>query len=159
MNDKVISLLCGVIFSLGLVVSGMTNPSKVIGFLSITHNWDASLMFVMGGAILIFAPFFYYLKSREVSTLGMKIELPAKQEVEKRLVIGSALFGVGWGLVGLCPGPSISALTSPGISAITSPGISGFAMFDPIILIFLFSMAIGIVVNKNLLQKTIQNKN
>ncbi len=139
MNDKVISLLCGVIFSLGLVVSGMTNPSKVIGFLSITHNWDASLMFVMGGAILIFAPFFYYLKSREVSTLGMKIELPAKQEVEKRLVIGSALFGVGWGLVGLCPGPSI--------------------LFDPIILIFLFSMAIGILVNQNLLQKTIQNKN
>ena len=151
MNDKVISLLCGVIFSLGLVVSGMTNPSKVIGFLSIKHNWDASLMFVMGGAILIFAPFFYFLKSREVSTLGMKIELPSKQEIDKKLVIGSALFGVGWGLVGLCPGPSISALTSP--------GISGFAMFDPIILIFLFSMAIGMLVNQNLVQKTIQNKN
>jgi hypothetical protein len=105
----------------------------------------------MGGAILIFAPFFYFLKSREVSTLGMKIELPSKQAVDKKLVIGSAVFGVGWGLVGLCPGPSISALTSP--------GISGFAMFDPIILIFLFSMAIGILVNQNLLQKTIQNKN
>ena len=101
MNDKVISLLCGVIFSLGLVVSGMTNPSKVIGFLSITHNWDASLMFVMGGAILIFAPFFYFLKNKEVSTLGMKIELPSKQAVDKKLVIGSAVFGVGWGLVGL----------------------------------------------------------
>ena len=153
MNDKVISLLCGVIFSLGLVVSGMTNPSKVIGFLSITqkHLWDASLIFVMGGAILIFAPFFYFLKSREVSTLGMKIELPSKQAVDKKLVIGSALFGVGWGLVGLCPGPSISALTSP--------GISGFAMFNPIVIIFLLSMAIGILVNKNLLQKTIQNKN
>ena len=151
MNDKVISLLCGVIFSLGLVVSGMTNPSKVIGFLSITHNWDASLMFVMGGAILIFAPFFYFLKNKEVSTLGMKIELPSKQDIDKKLVIGSALFGVGWGLVGLCPGPSISALTSP--------GISGFAMFDPIIIVFLFSMAIGMLVNQNLVQKTIQNKN
>ena len=105
----------------------------------------------MGGAILIFAPFFYFLKSREVSTLGMEIELPSKQEIDKKLVIGSALFGVGWGLVGLCPGPSISALTSP--------GISGFVMFDPIVIIFLFSMAIGIVINKNLLQKTIQNRN
>ena len=151
MNDKVISLLCGVIFSLGLVVSGMTNPSKVIGFLSITHNWDASLMFVMGGAILIFAPFFYFLKNKEVSALGIEIELPSKQAVDKKLVIGAALFGVGWGLVGLCPGPSISALTSP--------GISGFGMFDPIVIIFLFSMAIGILVNKNLLQKTMQNKN
>ena len=151
MNDKVISLLCGVIFSLGLVVSGMTNPSKVIGFLSIAHNWDASLIFVMGGAILIFAPFFYFLKNKEVSVLGMEIELPSKQEIDKKLVIGSALFGVGWGLVGLCPGPSISALTSP--------RISGLAVFDPIVIIFLFSMAIGILVNKNLLQKTIQNKN
>ena len=142
MNDKVISLLCGVIFSLGLVVSGMTNPSKVIGFLSITHNWDASLMFVMGGAILIFAPFFYFLKNKEVSALGMKIELPSKQDIDKKLLIGSALFGVGWGLVGLCPGPSISALTSP--------GISGLTMFNPIVIIFLLSMAIGIVVNKNL---------
>ena len=155
MNDKVISLLCGVIFSIGLVVSGMTNPSKVIGFLSITHNWDASLMFVMGGAILIFAPFFYYLKSREVSTLGMKVKLPAKQEVEKRLVIGSALFGVGWGLVGLCPGPSISALTSPGISG----DGANIENFDHIVIIFLLSMAIGMLVNKNFLQKTIQNKN
>ena len=150
MNDKVISLLCGVIFGLGLVVSGMTNPSKVIGFLSITHNWDASLIFVMGGAILIFAPFIYLLKNREASALGFEIELPSKQEVDRRLVIGSALFGVGWGLVGLCPGPSISALTSP--------GISGLAVFDPIVIIFLLSMAIGIVVNKNLLQKIIQNK-
>ena len=150
MNDKVISLLCGVIFSLGLVVSGMTNPSKVIGFLSITHNWDASLIFVMGGAILIFAPFFYFLKNKEVSVLGMEIELPSKQAVDKKLVIGAALFGVGWALVGLCPGPSISALTSP--------GISGLTMFNPIVIIFLLSMAIGIVVNKNLLQKTIQNK-
>ena len=81
----------------------------------------------------------------------MKIELPSKQDIDKKLLIGSALFGVGWGLVGLCPGPSISALTSP--------GIYGLKMFDPIILIFLLSMAIGILVNKNLLQKTIQNKN
>jgi uncharacterized protein len=151
MNHKVISLLCGVIFSLGLVVSGMTNPLKVISFLSISHNWDASLMFVMGGAILIFAPFFYFLKNKEVSSLGMKIELPSKQEIDKKLVIGSALFGVGWGLVGLCPGPSISALTSP--------GIYGLKMFNPIVIIFLVSMAIGILVNTNLLPKTIQNKN
>ena len=63
MNDKIISLISGIIFGFGLVISGMTNPEKVLGFLSITHNWDASLIFVMGGAILVFAPFFFLLKN------------------------------------------------------------------------------------------------
>tara|TARA_B110000977_G_scaffold198107_2_gene282219 strand:+ start:234 stop:644 length:411 start_codon:yes stop_codon:yes gene_type:complete len=133
MNDKLISLLSGVIFGIGLVISGMTNPEKVIGFLSITHNWDASLIFVMGGAIIIAGPFFFVLKNKEYSALGNKINLPKKQNVDKKLITGATIFGVGWGLVGLCPGPAISAL----------------ATFDPIILVFLLSMAAGVLVKKN----------
>ena len=133
MNDKLISLLSGVIFGIGLVISGMTNPEKVIGFLSITHNWDASLIFVMGGAIIIAGPSFFVLKNKEYSALGNKINLPKKQNVDKKLITGATIFGVGWGLVGLCPGPAISAL----------------ATFDPIILVFLLSMAAGVLVKKN----------
>tara|TARA_Y100000746_G_scaffold224258_1_gene226663 strand:- start:452 stop:859 length:408 start_codon:yes stop_codon:yes gene_type:complete len=132
MNDKLISLISGIIFGFGLVISGMTNPEKVLGFLSITHNWDASLIFVMGGAILVFAPFFFLLKNKEVSALGTKIQLPKKQDLDKKLVIGSALFGIGWGLVGLCPGPAIAAI----------------ATFDPIVIIFLVSMYAGVIVKK-----------
>ena len=73
MSEKLFSLLSGIIFGVGLVISGMTNPEKVIGFLSITHNWDASLIFVMGGAILVFAPFFYLMKNKDTSSLGFKI--------------------------------------------------------------------------------------
>lgn len=134
MNDKLISLISGIIFGFGLVISEMTNPEKVLGFLSITHNWDASLIFVMGGAILVFAPFFFLLKNKEVSALGTKIELPKKQDLDKKLVIGSALFGVGWGLVGLCPGPAIAAI----------------ATFDPIVIIFLVSMYAGVIVKKKI---------
>ena len=133
MNDKIISLICGIIFGIGLVISGMTNPEKVIGFLSITHNWDASLIFVMGGAIITAGPFFYFLKNKEFSALGDKINLPAKQNIDKKLIIGSSLFGVGWGLVGLCPGPAISAL----------------ATFDSVTVVFLLSMAAGVLVKKN----------
>ena len=132
MNDKLISLISGIIFGFGLVISGMTNPEKVLGFLSITHNWDASLIFVMGGAILVFAPFFFLLKNKEVSALGTKIQLPKKQDLDKKLVIGSALFGIGWGLVVVCPGPAIAAI----------------ATFDPIVIIFLVSMYAGVIVKK-----------
>ena len=139
MNDKFISLISGVIFGIGLVISGMTNPLKVLGFLNITRgldNWDPSLIFVMGGAILAFTPFFFLLKDKEVSALGAKIELPEKQNIDKKLLIGTALFGVGWGLVGLCPGPAIAAL----------------ATFDPIVIIFLVSMAAGVLAKKNIIK-------
>ena len=132
MSEKIFSLLSGIIFGVGLVVSGMTNPEKVIGFLSITHNWDASLIFVMGGAIIITAPFFYLLKNRNKSLLGLNFNLPQKKGLDKKLLIGSALFGIGWGLVGLCPGPAISSI----------------ALFEPITLIFLIAMFLGVLTNK-----------
>ena len=132
MSEKIFSLLSGIIFGVGLVISGMTNPEKVIGFLSISHNWDASLIFVMGGAIIVTAPFFYLLKNKDKSSLGLDINLSQKKELDFKLLIGSSLFGIGWGLVGLCPGPAVSAI----------------ALFEPITLIFLIAMLIGILSNK-----------
>ena len=136
MSDKIISLLSGVIFGIGLVISGMTNPEKVIGFLSITHNWDASLIFVMGGAIITAGPFFYLFRNKQTSALGNQINLPKKQKLDKKMIIGASLFGVGWGLVGLCPGPAIAAI----------------ATFDPIIIVFLLSMAAGEKEKKNIIK-------
>ena len=135
MSEKIISFLCGIIFGVGLVISGMTNPEKVIGFLSITYNWDVSLIFVMGGAILVFAPAFYLLKGKEKSALGIDISLPNNNlQIDRRLIIGTSLFGIGWGLVGLCPGPAISSL----------------AFFQPISIFFLASMLVGVYVNRYL---------
>ena len=136
MSDKIISLVSGIIFGIGLVISGMTNPEKVLGFLSITHNWDASLIFVMGGGIITAGPFFYLMRNRQTSSLGNQIDLPKKQKLDKKIIIGASLFGVGWGLVGLCPGPAIAAI----------------ATFDPIIIVFLLSMAAGVLVKKNIIK-------
>ena len=132
MSEKIFSLLSGIIFGIGLVISGMTNPEKVIGFLSITHNWDASLIFVMGGAIIITASFFYLLKNRKKSLLNLDINLPQKKDLDKKLIIGSSLFGIGWGLVGLCPGPAVSSL----------------ALLELTTLIFLLAMFLGILANR-----------
>jgi len=132
MKDKILSLTCGVIFGVGLVISGMTNPEKVIGFLSITNDWDASLIFVMGGAILVTTPIFLLLKYQVTSLLGARITLTEVKHIDRRLVLGSVFFGVGWGLVGLCPGPAISSI----------------AFFEPITFIFLISMIAGILFNK-----------
>ena len=115
MSDKIISLVSGIIFGIGLVISGMTNPEKVIGFLSITHNWDASLIFVMGGGIITAGPFFYLMRNRQTSSLGNQIDLPKKQKLDKKIIIGASLFGVGWGLVGLCPGPALASITFGGV--------------------------------------------
>ena len=132
MSEKLFSLLSGIIFGIGLVISGMTNPEKVIGFLSLTYNWDASLIFVMGGAIIVTAPVFYILKNKTSSSLGLKIKLPQKKNLDKKLLLGSSLFGIGWGLVGLCPGPAVSSI----------------ALFEPLTIIFLVSMVTGIIINK-----------
>ena len=132
MSEKIFSLLSGIIFGVGLVISGMTNPEKVIGFLSISHNWDASLIFVMGGAIIVTAPFFYLLKNKDKSLLEPDINLSQKKDLDIKLLIGSSLFGIGWGLVGLCPGPAVSSI----------------ALFEPITLIFLIAMYLGVSANK-----------
>ena len=104
------ALLAGLIFGLGLIVSGMVNPTKVLGFLDITRAWDPSLAFVMAGAILIAAPAFSLAKQRTVSLMGAEMKLPVSGQIDRRLVLGSLLFGTGWGIAGFCPGPGLVAL-------------------------------------------------
>lgn len=107
---SVVALFSGALFGLGLVVSGMADPAKVIGFLDLTGDWDPTLAFVMGGAILVVGPAFGLIFKRRSPVFGHDFELPAKQQVDVRLLGGSALFGVGWGLSGFCPGPAVVAL-------------------------------------------------
>ena len=108
---KLSSLISGIIFGLGLTISGMLNPSKVLGFLNIFEDWDPSLMFVMVGAILIFSPLHFIFKKKSKPIFAKVFIFPSKKDVDKNLIIGASLFGAGWGLVGLCPGPAISAIS------------------------------------------------
>jgi uncharacterized membrane protein YedE/YeeE len=106
-----IALLAGVIFGLGLIVGGMTNPAKVLAFLDITGDWDPSLAFVMAGAIAIGYFAFRQAKRLGFSVLGNIIDLPEKTHIDRQLVTGALLFGIGWGLSGFCPGPAVVAIT------------------------------------------------
>ena len=101
------ALIAGLVFGLGLIVSGMANPAKVLGFLDLAGNWDPSLAFVMGGAIGVGVGGFLLARRRTRSLLGAPMQLPASSEISKRLIFGSLAFGVGWGLAGFCPGPAI----------------------------------------------------
>jgi len=107
---KLSSLISGIIFGAGLTISGMVNPQKVLGFLNIFDAWDPSLMFVMVGAILIFSPLHFTFKIKSRPIFAKTFILPSKKDIDKNLIIGACMFGAGWGLVGLCPGPAISAI-------------------------------------------------
>lgn len=104
------SLLAGLVFGLGLILSGMANPVKVLGFLDITGTWDPSLGFVMAGAIAVGLVAFTLARRRTVSLLSAEMRLPSARQIDRRLVIGSVLFGIGWGVAGFCPGPAIVSL-------------------------------------------------
>ncbi len=104
------ALLAGLVFGLGLIVSGMANPAKVLGFLDLGGAWDPSLALVMAGAIAVGLVAFATAKRRSVSLLGAPLTLPAAGVVDRRLVLGSSLFGIGWGVAGFCPGPALVAL-------------------------------------------------
>jgi uncharacterized protein len=104
------ALVSGLLFGLGLMVSGMVNPVKILGFLDLAGRWDPSLAFAMVGAGVISAIGFFVAKRRKVSFLGISIQLPTNAFITPRLVLGSAAFGVGWGLAGFCPGPALVAL-------------------------------------------------
>ena len=107
--NRVVEFLVGLLFGLGLILSGMTDPGKVLGFLDLAGAWDPSLAFVMGGAIAVGFFAFALARRRTTAFLGGAIELPAHRAVDRRQLTGSLVFGVGWGLAGFCPGPAIVA--------------------------------------------------
>jgi uncharacterized protein len=108
--SKIISLVCGIIFGIGLTVSQMIDPAKVLGFLNIFENWDPSLAFVMIGALIISSPFFHLFKNNKKPIFTKSFNYTVNKKINKKLIIGSSLFGAGWGLAGLCPGPAIASL-------------------------------------------------
>ncbi len=129
---NVIATVAGVLFGYGLALSGMLSPSKVVGFLDITGDWDPSLAFVMGGAVIVTAISFRFLLKRSAPIFGSKFYLPTTRDIDGRLLVGAGLFGAGWGIGGLCPGPAISSL----------------AYADPKIAVFVVAMVAGIVIAK-----------
>ena len=104
------SWFAGLIFGLGLIVSGMANPAKVLSFLDLAGKWDPSLALVMAAAVAVAMPVFLVARRRSVSLLSLEMKMPAARDVDPRLVMGSLLFGIGWGIAGFCPGPSRVAL-------------------------------------------------
>ena len=125
--NKLVALFCGTIFGIGLVISQMINPAKVLGFLNVFGEWDPSLAFVMIGALIVSSPLFHLFKNKEKPIFFTSFSTSENKEIDKRLIIGSILFGAGWGLAGLCPGPAISSIALLNISSVT----------------FVFSMFIG----------------
>ncbi|MCQ4302986.1 hypothetical protein C1170_12370 [Stutzerimonas frequens] len=109
---KLTSFAAGLLFGLGLLLSGMANPAKVIGFLDFAGAWDPSLALVMVGAIATALVPFTWAKRRERSLLDAPMQLPSKRDLDGRLIGGSLVFGIGWGVAGICPGPAIAVLLS-----------------------------------------------
>lgn len=107
-----VSGIVGLVFGLGLVISGMSNPAKVIGFLNLSQPWDPSLAFVMGGAIAVGLPGFYWAKKQKTSALGLPMNIPSNSQIDKSLMVGAVMFGLGWGLGGFCPGPALVAASA-----------------------------------------------
>ena len=129
-----VSLFCGGLFGTGLVVSGMTDTLRVKGFLDLFGDWDPTLIFVMGGAIIPMVFAWRLTTKREMSVLGSALPAPPRTTIDKPLVIGSILFGMGWGLSGFCPGPAFASLSFGGTSG----------------QIFMFSMLIAMFASKPL---------
>lgn len=127
-----IALIVGLVFGIGLIVSGMTDPAKVIGFLDLTGSWDPSLAFVMGGAILVGLVAFRVAGKRERSLLGEAMRLPTATRIDRRLVLGSLAFGAGWGLAGYCPGPALASLATGATEPLvfTVAMVAGMGLFE-----------------------------
>ncbi|WP_323750920.1 DUF6691 family protein [Marinobacter sp.] len=132
MKYNVASLGAGLIFGLGLIISGLANPAKVLGFLDLAGLWDPSLALVMGGAILIGLFAFSVARKRSLSLLGFNMKLPTNTKIDKRLVGGSLMFGVGWGIAGFCPGPALVAAGAGEIKGIVfvASMVAGMMLFE-----------------------------
>jgi uncharacterized membrane protein YedE/YeeE len=126
------SLLCGLVFGAGLLISGMVQPTKVLGFLDIFGAWDPSLAVVMAAALAVSVPGFRLANGRSRPLLADQSFWPSKSQIDRPLIMGAALFGIGWGLVGLCPGPALESLAtlSPGILVFVAAMAGGMTLHD-----------------------------
>lgn len=126
------ALVAGLLFGIGLILSGMSDPSKVIGFLDIAGQWNPSLAFVMGGALIVGLVAFRLAGRRSMTLLGGPMHLPTLRRIDQRLVLGSAAFGVGWGLAGFCPGPALVTLASgqKKVLVFVLAMVAGMAIFE-----------------------------
>lgn len=126
------SLLAGLVFGLGLIVSGMANPAKVLGFLDLGGAWDPSLALVMAGAIGVGTVAFAISRRRTLSLLGDKMMLPTSRQIDRRLVVGSLLFGIGWGVAGFCPGPGLVGVGMGEVKAMifVAAMLAGMGLFE-----------------------------
>ena len=140
MIHAVVSLVAGLLFGLGLVVSGMTSPHKVIGFLDFFGDWDMSLAFVMVGAIGVHAAAYRVLRGRTSPLLADRFHLPTAKDIDKKLIAGAAIFGIGWGLAGYCPGPAIASLMT----------------LEAGVVAFVVSMAIGTLMYKQFVGREVR---
>ena len=136
--DRLTEFLVGLLFGLGLMLSGMTDPGKVIGFLDLFGAWDPSLALVMGGAILVGFFAFTIAKKRTTTFLGGVLRFPTNMDIDKKLLVGSLLFGAGWGLAGFCPGPALVSMADGQPKALVFvlamlAGMLGFELMDRLV--------------------------
>lgn len=126
------ALLAGLLFGFGLIISGMSDPSKVLGFLDLAGNWDPSLAFVLGGAVLVGSLVFPFASKQTKSVLGEVMHLPTATKIDSRLIFGSSIFGTGWGLAGYCPGPALVSLAQGNLKPVlfVVAMLAGMGMFE-----------------------------
>jgi uncharacterized membrane protein YedE/YeeE len=126
------ALITGIVFGIGLILSGMTNPAKVTGFLDLAGRWDPSLALVMGGAILVGLFASRWAAGRKQSLTGAAMRMPTATQIDRRLVLGSLTFGTGWGLAGYCPGPALASLASGGAKPLVfvAAMVAGMLVFE-----------------------------
>lgn len=135
MRHCIFALLAGLLFGLGLTISTMVDPARVLAFLDIFGDWDPTLAFVMGGGLAVYLPVFYFfIKPNKTTLFGEACSLPESTTIDTKLIVGSSLFGIGWGLSGICPGPALANL---------SGGLTG-------ILLFVATMLIGMMLSSSL---------
>lgn len=129
---KLTAFFAGLVFGLGLLLAGMANPAKVLGFLDLAGTWDPSLALVMAGAIALALLPFAWARRRSYSLLGAPLQLPVKRALDRRLLGGSLLFGIGWGIAGICPGPAVAILLSGHwqVLVFVAAMLAGMALFE-----------------------------